>query len=145
MQEDSTRPAFDQDLREKVAQGQLDRVLAELSRSARTREDAATLAYLFTQRGDYERAVGVLQPAARGGELDAAALRLRGNALWRAGRLTEALQDLDDAAGKAATTEQGEAIRADVAVLRDEIDSMGRVDRSLTRLDVATSVVVVVA
>jgi hypothetical protein len=144
MQEESTRSAFDQTLRESVAHGRLDEGLAQLSRLARTREDALTLAYLFAQRGDYERALGLLQPSAWGGELDSAMLRARGSALWHAGRLTDALHDFDAAAASAATETEQQAIGAEVSALHDEIATMRRVDESLTRLDIATLVVVVV-
>jgi hypothetical protein len=141
MRQESPNPAFDQTLRQRVEHGDLDRALAELSRTARTLEDARTLAFLYTQRGEYERAASVLDSDRWNRELDAATLRLRGNALWHAGHLGRSLHDLE-AAGRAATSPaEQETIRADVAVLRDEVALMGRVDRSLMRVDWATVVI----
>lgn len=141
MQEDSTRPAFDQDLREAVEQGHLDQALAALSGTVRTLEDARTLAFLYTQRGDYERAATVLESDRWNRDLDAETLRLRGNALWHAGRLSQSLHDLEAAGRAAANPAEQQAILGDLSVLRDEVALMGRVDRSLTRVDWATVVI----
>lgn len=144
MQSEPTQSAFDQELREKIESGRVDEALAEFSRSARTPEDLRTLAFLFTQRGHYERAAAVLESGPSSGGLDAASLRLRGNALWHAGRLNRALRDLGAADRAATTAVEQEAIRADVAVLRDEIALMQRVDQRLARVDGATVAIAVV-
>lgn len=141
MQSDPTHSAFEQTIRESVRQGRLDDAIAQLTRTGSTPEDATMLAYLCKQRGDYERAVLVLDSIPGSDRLDTATLRLRGNTLWLSGRLKEALADLDAAERAATTAEEQQSLRADLAVLRDKVEQMGRVDRSLTRLDGATIVI----
>src|SRR5262245_18124290 len=141
MQSDPTHAAFEQTIRESVREGRLDAAIAQLTRSGNTLEDATMLAYLCKQRGDYERAIRVLQSVPGSDGLDAPTLRLRGNALWLAGRLKEALADLDSAERAATSAAEQESLHANLVVLRDRVDQMGRIDRSLTRLDGATLVI----
>jgi tetratricopeptide (TPR) repeat protein len=141
MQSDPTHAAFEQTIRESVREGRLDEAIAQLTRSGSTPEDATMLAYLCKQRGDYERAVRVLESVPGSDGLDAATLRLRGNALWLAGRMKKALTDLDAAERAATNATEQQSLHADIAVLRDKVEQMGRVDRSLARLDGATVVI----
>ena len=141
MQSDPTHSAFVQTIQESVRQGRLDDAIEQLTRTGSTPEDATMLAYLCKQRGDYARAVRVLDSIPGSDRLDAATLRLRGNTLWLSGRLKEALADLDDAERAATTAEEQQSLRSDLAVLRARVEQMGRVDRSLTRLDGATVVI----
>jgi hypothetical protein len=125
-----------------IDDGRLDDAIGQIMKSVATSEDASTLAYLLCQRGDYELAVEILREERWGNALGSGGLRLRGNSLWRAGHLTEALHDLV-AAGRMTTGQQeAEAIRADIALLEEETGVMRRVDRSLTRLEIACAITV---
>jgi len=141
MQSDPTHAALEQTIRESVREGRLDDAIAQLTRSGSGLEDATMLAYLCKQRGDYERAVRVLQSVPGSEGLDAATLRLRGNSLWLAGRLKEALTDLDAAERAATSATEQQSLHANIAVLREKVEQMERADRSLTRLDGATLVI----
>jgi hypothetical protein len=132
-----TKCTLTQSIPDEVEHGHLDDALARLGVSASSNDDAKMLAFLYTQRGDYDRAVELLSTPRWSGALDAYGLQLRANAEWRAGRLQDALTDFDSAQHVAATAaEGGGAIAADIAVLREEVVLMTQVDRSLTRLDV---------
>jgi tetratricopeptide (TPR) repeat protein len=122
-------------IQEALDQGRVDDAIDQLARSAATGDDVTVLAFLCSQRGDYDRAIELLRMERWSGSLGAAGLRLRGNALWRAGRLKEALQDLDTAVHATDDPDAAEAIRSDIVVLRDEVRLVIRVDESLGRLD----------
>jgi hypothetical protein len=125
-----------------IDKGQLDEALRQLATAALKSDDARAFAYLLCQRGDYGRAVEVLRDERWSEAIGPGGLRLRGNSLWRAGHLNEALQDLN-AAEKVATGEpETAAIRTDIVLLREEVGVMNRVDRSLTRLEIAFAITV---
>jgi len=128
-----------------LEEGRLDEAIRHLSESARGADDRRQLFHVLTLRGRYDDAAAVLrqdlETAASAGPLRADDLRERGNAAWRADRLSDALDDLREALRVEVDPSQAKAIAGDVAVLEDQIRSMKLVGAQLRDVNAASTVV----
>jgi tetratricopeptide (TPR) repeat protein len=128
-----------------LEEGRLDEAIRHLSESARDADDRRQLFHVLTLRGRYDDAAAVLrqdlEAAASAEPLRADDLRERGNAAWRADRLSDALDDLREALRVEADPSKAKGIEGDVAVLEDQIRSMKLVESQLRDVNAASAVV----
>lgn len=129
-----------------LEEGRLDEAIRHLAESARTADDRRQLFHLLTLRGRFGEAAAILQQdleaGAAAGTLRADDLRERGNAAWRADRLSDALDDLRAALQVEADPSKAKGIASDVAVLDDQIRSLKLVEHRLRVVNGTSAVVV---
>jgi hypothetical protein len=128
-----------------LEEGRLDEAIRHLAESARDADDRRQLFHVLTLRGRFVEAAAILrQDLAAGaavGPLRADDLRERGNAAWRADRLSDALDDLRAAVRVEPDPSKAKGIEGDVAVLEDQIRSLKLVEHQLEVVNGASAVV----
>src|SRR5262245_60597309 len=116
-------------------EGRLDEAIRHLRAASGGEQDRPLLAQLLAQRGRFDEALAVVhqevEARAAAGSLSADDLRERGNAAWRADRLADALDDLQEARGREGDPSKARGIETDVAALDQEIRSVQAVERQL--------------
>ena len=128
-----------------LEEGRLDEAIRHLAESARAADDRRQLFHLLTLRGRYGEALAILrqdlEAGAAAGPLRADDLRERGNAAWRADRLSDALEDLRTSLRVEAEPSKAKGIEGDVAVLEDQIRALKVVEHQLQVVNGASAVV----
>jgi len=109
-------------------EGRIDEAIRHLLAQTGDAQERPLLAQLLTQRGRFDEALAVVrrdvEARVAGGAISAEDLRQRGNAAWRADRLADALDDLRGALDREGDPSQVQGVRADVAVLEDQVRSL---------------------
>ncbi|HET6163193.1 MAG TPA: hypothetical protein VFG37_05965 [Planctomycetota bacterium] len=128
-----------------LEEGRLDEAIRHLAESARDADDRRQLFHVLTLRGRYDEAAAILrqdlEAGAAAGPLRADDLRERGNATWRADRLSDALDDLRAAVRVERDPSKAKGIEGDVAVLEDQIRSLKLVEHQMQVVNGASTVV----